>query len=362
MATRRTVDPTTGNVIFDLPINMLERYSDDHIELAQNHASLTWGNCSFRVMATNTTEEFTQANSLIDAAGDLTDASEDLVLERMHSKFLGHHLLELLIDSAPQAIKQKSDLYTWSNLDGDKEEVDGLTILALILGRIHPNFKVDMYVEIGKVKKLTIAQHDNDIQLFFNTVKFLKLHNDQKDPTAYTEDAFIWDIFLQLKHESLSSNFRHEFAHQEDYWIMNKIHVTSQTLIDDALAYYVNLMNTGAWKTKLLRNTQIIALTTQLSELKTEITKLSASKAPPKQNENLPPSGNKYVFELWHLEKVDNKVEHNMIEQKTRYWCDQHKANNKGVVNNGMYVTHKPENHRLWLERQCKGKKGSSSK
>jgi hypothetical protein len=89
----------------------------------------------------------------------LTNEGKDLVLEQMHSKFLGHHLLELLIDSACQAIKQKSHLYTWSNLDGDEDEVDGLTILALILGQeICPNFKVDMYAEIGKVKKLTIAQ------------------------------------------------------------------------------------------------------------------------------------------------------------------------------------------------------------
>jgi hypothetical protein len=74
----------------------------------------------------------------------------------MHSKFLGHHRLELLVDSTHKAIKQKSRLYTWSNLDGDKEEVDGLTILVLILGQIRPNFKVNMYAEIGKVKKLTI--------------------------------------------------------------------------------------------------------------------------------------------------------------------------------------------------------------
>jgi hypothetical protein len=41
-----------------------------------------------------------------------------------------------------------------------------MMLLALILGRICPNFKVDMYAEIAKVKKLTIAQHDNDVQLF----------------------------------------------------------------------------------------------------------------------------------------------------------------------------------------------------
>jgi hypothetical protein len=85
--------------------------------------------------------------------------------------------------------------------------VDGLTILPLILARIWPNFKVDMYTEITKVKKLTIPQYDNDVQLFFDAIKFLKLHIDQKDPTAYTEDAFIWDIFLQLKQDSLPAEF-----------------------------------------------------------------------------------------------------------------------------------------------------------
>jgi len=69
--------------------------------------------------------------------------------------------------------------------------VDGLTLLAIILARIQPNFKVDMYSEITKVKKLTIAQYNNDVQLFFGAIKFNKLHIDQKDPTAYTEDAFI---------------------------------------------------------------------------------------------------------------------------------------------------------------------------
>ena len=64
-----------------------------------------------------------------------------------------------------------------------------------------------MYAEIGKVKKLTIAQHDNDVQLYFNAIKYIKLKIDQKDPTAYMDNSFIWDIFLQLKNESLPSDF-----------------------------------------------------------------------------------------------------------------------------------------------------------
>jgi hypothetical protein len=68
--------------------------------------------------------------------GGLTNSGKEIVLERMHSKFLGHQLLELLTDSACQAIEQQGKLYTWANLSGHKEEVGGLTILALIFARI----------------------------------------------------------------------------------------------------------------------------------------------------------------------------------------------------------------------------------
>ncbi len=59
---------------------------------------------------------------------------------------------------------------------------------------------------------------------------------------------------------------------------------------------------------------------------------------------------NKYIFDLWHLDKVGNNLEYNMIEHngKTWYWCNGHCYNNKGVVTNGMYVTHKPHHHYQW--------------
>ena len=142
--------------------------------------------------------------------------------------------------------------------------------------------------------------------------------------------------------------------------MMNKSVVTSQALMDDAAAYFINLKNTGAWKTKVSRNSRIIALTTQLTELKTEIGKLSASKATPKLDDGKPAGGPaKYVFQLWRLEKIDNKAEHNMVERdgKTWYWCDKHRYNNKGVITNGMYVTHKPDEHGAWINRRNKGRK-----
>ena len=356
-----TVD-AAGDVTYSDPINMLERYSDDNVTLARKHASLTWGDRSFTVMATNTIESLTAVNGFKTAGGALTDDGKELVLERMHSKFLAHQLLEILTESGRQAIEQMSALYTWTS--GREEETDGLTILALVLARIRPNFKVDMFTEISKAKKLSISQYDNDVQLYFDAIKFLKLQIDQKDSTAYTEDAFIRDLFLQLKNDNLPSEFRLEFSRQETRWLMNKSPITSQELMDDASAYYINLKNTGTWKIEISRSSQIIALTTQLTELKTEFAASKASKSTPKLDDGKPAGGPaKYVFEVWRLEKIDNKVEHNMVERdgKTWYWCDKHKYNNKGVVTNGMYVTHKPDQHESWTERRNKGRKGGAT-
>jgi hypothetical protein len=41
-----------------------------------------------------------------------------------------------------------------------------------------------MYTEIGKAKKLTVAQFDNGIHLFFDAMKSIKLQFDQKDSLA----------------------------------------------------------------------------------------------------------------------------------------------------------------------------------
>jgi hypothetical protein len=81
-------------------------------------------------MASNTIEPLTAANGGLVRAGALSEKGKELVLERMHSKFLGYQIMELLRPSARQAIEQHTNLYTWISKNGRKEEVDGLTILA----------------------------------------------------------------------------------------------------------------------------------------------------------------------------------------------------------------------------------------
>ena len=90
----------------------------------------------------------------------------------------------MLSDDARKVIAGQSEEYTWTEENGLDEEMDDMTILALILWCLRPHYKVDMYSEIGAIKQMTIVQYDEDINLFFDSIKSVKLQIDSKDPVV----------------------------------------------------------------------------------------------------------------------------------------------------------------------------------
>ena len=173
--------------------NMIKNYSADNLKIAMINASVTWGDDSFTVQMPQTIKEMTIANGLAMMPANLkpTKSGEVLQLTRMHSKFVVHQLMLLLTPTACQAVEQHKGLYTWHAPDGKEEEMDGLTILAIVLNHIRPHYKVNIYLEINKLKKETLEQYDNIVDLYFNSVCYHKLQIDQKNPTADTNDQFV---------------------------------------------------------------------------------------------------------------------------------------------------------------------------
>jgi hypothetical protein len=182
----------------------LDVYLDKLLDIAQKNASLMWGNESFTIQYLKEIKQLTAANGYLTNGGRINIVGKKIVQQRILSKILAYQTLALLIDEARQVIEQQANLYTWKDPTGVKDdEIDGLTLVAHILRHLCPHHKVDMYAEIGKVKKLTVAQFDNDIHLFFDAMKSIKLQINQKDASAYTDDAFIRNLSFQLKDESL---------------------------------------------------------------------------------------------------------------------------------------------------------------
>jgi hypothetical protein len=165
------------------------------------------GNGSFTVQSPKVISELTQADGHLTTAGCLTQQGKELIQGCLHSKMMASQVLLMQSDDARQVIEHQSDKYFWTDLARLDEEMDGMTILALIFCCLHPHHKVDMYAEIRTIEKNTIIQYDNDVHFYFNAIKSKKLAIDMKDSTAYTDDFFVRDISQQLKHESLPPDF-----------------------------------------------------------------------------------------------------------------------------------------------------------
>jgi hypothetical protein len=103
-------------------------------------------------------------------------------------------------------------------------------------------------------------------------------------------------------------------------------------------------------------------LTTQISELKNEFSKVKITAKPNEKtltpgtdnNSNVKPWGN---FEQWRLMKINNGAEFNMVkkDRKKLYWCNQHQY--PGNKTKGMYVFHKPTDHDSWATKKADYKK-----
>ena len=349
--------------------NMLENYSSDNLNIALINASVIWGDESFTAQMPQEIRQMTIANGLAMTPANLkpSPTGEVVQLQRMHSKFMAHQILSLLTPTARQTIEQLKKLYTWVTPDGKEEEMDGLTILAIILNRIRPHYKVDMYLEIEKLKKETLEQHGNQVDLYFDSVRLHMLGIMQKNTQAYTDDQFVRDLFKELKGEQLPSSFRLEFERAEVKWLMNRENYTSESLMNEASLFALNLKSSGGWKIETNKHQQIIALTTQLNEMESKLAKLTPKVGGPSLPKTIVNTGDTPIgrgtFGLWRLKKVQNSEEHCMVERDGAkwYWCeDGHSFKNKPC---GMYCIHKPgAGHTAWLGRKEKYKQAEAAK
>ncbi len=135
-------DPTAGiltapavpaSTTFSNPIKIIDVYSNKLLDISQKHALLTWGNGSFTNQTPRVISELTQVDSHRTAAGQLTQSGKDIIQEWLHSKIMASQIFALLSDEAQKVIECQSNEYMQKDANGVDEEMDGMTITALIL-------------------------------------------------------------------------------------------------------------------------------------------------------------------------------------------------------------------------------------
>ena len=108
--------------------------------------------------------------------------------------------------------------------------------------RMKPHYKVGMYTEIGYAEALKLSDYKFNVSAFLDVVKGIKLKLNKKDVTAYTDDAFVHDLFFQLKEAPVES-IKTEYELLNTKWMMGRINIDSAGLMDEAELHYTNLSN-----------------------------------------------------------------------------------------------------------------------
>ena len=74
----------------------------------------------------------------------------------MHDKFMAHQIMSILDKSVVCVVLLCKANYTWMSADGCDVEVCGLVLCAIIMARVKPHYKVDMYTKIGNAEALKV--------------------------------------------------------------------------------------------------------------------------------------------------------------------------------------------------------------
>ena len=119
--------------------------------------------------------------------------------DQMHNKIMAHQIMSILNASAAHAVLLCKADYTWKSTGDRNVEVSGLVLLAIIMTRTKPDYKVDMYTKIGNKKALKLHNYSYNVSSYFDVMKEMKLKIEEKDADAYTEKSFTHDNFQHLR-------------------------------------------------------------------------------------------------------------------------------------------------------------------
>ena len=200
----------------------------------------------------------------------------------------------------------------------------------------------------AKLSNVDPAQFKEDIGKM--CVFMLKSKQDIEDMGGKHDD-FILNVFTAAE-KSKSSKFVNYVNRMRDEWESAETDVeifSADALIDKLTTRWNNMDASDPNPTKMdPPDAKIIALTTEVSTLKTQIQSMQ------KGNGSGGGATKSFVIEEWRKTKtLGDSVER---DGKQWHWCTKH------TNGNGLYVTHKESDHAEWEENKKNNRRGKTDR
>jgi hypothetical protein len=257
------------------------------------------------------------------------DDDKIIFFKRVRANMIGQRIYNSLNPSSLASLKSKENLYLWKTDEGE-EFYDGVTMLQILVEKVKPSTRVGIIALKDKIRAARLANFNH------NVCDMLDHMND-----TYLEivcsggkhEDMIMDLFTSLL-SSKNEIFNSYIQRTKDNWEVGKDYEVDE-IITSAVEKFNNMSEQKIWDTPSSSSANIVALSTQVKDLEKKL-QASNSSDKPKENANKP----RQFLEVAEWRKTKSFGDSIFKDDRQWHWCSI-KHNN----GNGMYVTHKEEDH-----------------
>ena len=320
--------------------DLFKDHKDIKAEHIKKQAYRTWGNhvADFATLVPNgyDLQEIDPANN---------QDHQAIFFQRVRSRMIAKRIMNYLKSSDLEVLRNKQAMYTWSG--NGLVEHDGPTILWILLQTCNPSTRVGVAELKEHLRKATSAKFKHDVRTLTDYMcsKLQKIREK-----GQRHDDFHHDLFKALETVP-NTDFNAHVREEKRKWEIGGTKTADQ-LILEVVTIYNNAIASNTWDNKDPKDAKILALATEVQELRDMHTKMYAlasnggSSGQQKPSSTKTGGGSRVNIAEWRMKKSTPMVER---DGKTWYWCPHHKYED---MYDGLYVTHKPEEHDEWQKRK----------
>lgn len=315
--------------------SILRNYNKVSIENVKKQAYLIWGNKN-----ANFHSQFPEDMQVEDLDPEKDVLDEEIFYLRVRSGMIAKRIAGILTpDSYNSLLLQKKD-FSWMEEDGEYV-FDGPTMLIHLLKKINPSTRVGISDLSLQIQEARMNKFNNNVVMMLD-----HMNNNYQQIEAMNEQHP--NYIMHLFHALLSAKneiFVNYVQTIKDNWETGK-DVSADELINEAKTKYNNMVKQKIWNKQSPKDAKIMALATELRNLKDSVTNYGGGKS---KNSSTSKNLRINIPEWRMLNTGPTKV----VDGVKYWWCKHHKLEN---VFDGLYMTHKPEDHSKWKEEKEKKK------
>ena len=219
---------------------------------------------------------------------------------------------------------------------------DGYTLLRMIFTVVKPDVIVDIKDLQTKMEKMTILSAGNDFHKLSTAMEELQQEiNAEKGEDFLKDDKLLSELFRAAE-ATTNEAFNLFVRIAKTNWITGKIR-DKHVIVNDLNVIYRNMVAEGSWKNVSSVDSKIIALTTELKQLKKKYAESNTSKFNGKGGGKAGQS-KKEEGKNWRYTKVGDTTTCPETGA-TLKWCPHH--------GKGAYMP-SDHNHAEWVEKKKK--------